>query len=157
MALSRVLRLIWSWKPFHGDERGSSADHGRSHAKPSQLLTLAIGDGVDGCSIERRHLVNRHQDLDGTSPTGCSFDEPVPFEGEDHVVNGWWCHVEVALKVGFGRSAAVQFGVRHDERQVLTLKLRELLFQEWIFLQANLYQPSNLSSNLQLEPRAAVP
>ena len=77
--------------------------------------------------------MNRHQNFDGTSTTGRSFDEALPFEREDHVVNRRWCHVEVALKVGFRGSATVQFHVRHDERQVLTLSLRGLVFQDSCF------------------------
>jgi hypothetical protein len=39
------------------------------------------------------------------------------------------CNVEIPLKVGFSWSASVQFRVRHDECQILTLKLCESTLQ----------------------------
>ncbi len=53
----------------------------------------------------------------------------MPFERENHVVNGRWRDLEEPLKIGFGRSAPIQFHVRHNEGQVLTLKSCELIFQ----------------------------
>jgi tRNA-Thr(GGU) m(6)t(6)A37 methyltransferase TsaA len=44
---------------------------------------------------------------------------------DDHIVNRRRRHLEVALRVGFGWRAAIQFRLRHNEREVLALKLRE--------------------------------
>jgi hypothetical protein len=51
----------------------------------------------------------------------------------------WWCHIEVVPKGRFRRAAPIQLRVRNYKRQVLTLKLSELRFQEiqfpvfWLF------------------------
>ena len=86
-------------------------------------------------SIERRNLAQRKQDFDRTRAAGRSLDQATPFERDDHGVHRRRCYLEVALKVGFRRRAPAQFGVRHDECQVLTLKLRESVFRQ-LFLPA---------------------
>jgi len=83
-------------------------------------------------SIERRYLAQRHQNFDRPRPARCSFDQAMPFEGDDHAVNRRCCHLEIALKVSFRWRTPVQFAVGHDERQVLTLQPRELEFRQFV-------------------------
>lgn len=67
----------------------------------------------------------------------------MPLESENHVVHGRRRHLEVALKVDFRWRATVQFDVRRDERQVLTLQLRERVPQEWLLSMDQIVSPSN--------------
>ena len=81
-------------------------------------------------SIERRNLAQRYQNFDRPRPPRCSLNQATTFEGDDHVVHGRWRHLEVALTISFGWRTPVQFGVGHDERQVLTLQLREFVIRQ---------------------------
>lgn len=50
---------------------------------------------------------------------------PDALEGENHLVNRWWADAEMALHVGFGRSAPEHVRVRVDEGQILALLFGE--------------------------------
>jgi len=54
-------------------------------------------------------------------------DQTCSFEGDDHLVNGWRCDLEVALHVGFGGGAAEHVRVCIDEGEVLALLFGEAL------------------------------
>ena len=66
------------------------------------------------------------QDLDASGCAGPSLNESVPFEREDHLVDGRRGDREVALQIRFGRWAPLDPGIRVDEGEVLALLLREL-------------------------------
>ena len=52
-------------------------------------------------------------------------NESGALEGENHLVNRWWADAEMALHVGFGRSAPEHVRVRVDEGQILALLFGE--------------------------------
>jgi len=41
------------------------------------------------------------EEFDTPCPARLPFDEPGFFQSDDHLVNGWWAVLEVALHVGF--------------------------------------------------------
>jgi hypothetical protein len=107
-----------------------------------QLPTMTHRRGRHGDrSIKSRDLARRHQDLDRSRLAGCPPDQAPSFERKDHVVDGRRGDVEVPLTVRLRRRTSVQFRVGHDERQVLTLQLREPTLQ----ICRPLVQPSNYS------------
>ena len=70
----------------------------------------------------------RNDELDASGDAGLTSDKTGSFEGDDHLVNGGWADLEVALHVGFGRRAAEHSQVCVDEGQVLALLFGETLF-----------------------------
>jgi hypothetical protein len=48
--------------------------------------------------------------LDTAGDAGFAFDEPVSFEGDHHLVDGWRGYVEVTLHVGFGGRSSEHAG-----------------------------------------------
>ncbi len=50
-----------------------------------------------------------------------SADETLSFEGENHLMDGWRCDLEMALHVGFGGWSSVDAGVGIDEGKILAL------------------------------------
>ena len=84
-----------------------------------QLSPIALSE-QDG------QVSGRHEDLDAARYGGLASNETCTFEGEDHLVNGRWCHAEVSLDVGFGRGRVpMDAGVGIDEGQILALLGRE--------------------------------
>jgi hypothetical protein len=49
--------------------------------------------------------------LDAPWLSRLSSDEALSFEGEDHLVDGWWRDLEMALHVGFGGRSFVDVAV----------------------------------------------
>ena len=61
------------------------------------------------------------EDYDAPCLSRLPLDQAGFFEGQDHLVDGWWGDLEVALHVGFGGRSAVDAGVGMDEGEVLAL------------------------------------
>ena len=75
--------------------------------------------------LQVRKFLSREQEPDGSSLPGSSLNEAVRFQGKDHLVNGWWADTKVSLHVGLGRRTAVDLAVVMNEREILSLFLRE--------------------------------
>ena len=71
--------------------------------------------------FEWRESVAGDQHLDGSGGAGGAGEQPLPFEGEDHLVDGGRRDAEVALDVGLRGRAPVDSGVVVDEGEVLAL------------------------------------
>ena len=66
-----------------------------------------------------------NQELDASGDARLASNESGALEGENHLVNRWWADAEMALHVGFGRSAPEHVRVRVDEGQILALLFGE--------------------------------
>ena len=75
--------------------------------------------------LQVRKTFSREQEPDGSSLPGNPLNEAIRFQGEDHLVNGWWTHAKVSLHVGFGGRTAVDPAVVMNEREILPLFMRE--------------------------------
>ena len=102
---------------------------GTTTAHALRLMTSLVPRhrGFDRLDVSEQdgQVFGRHEDLDAARYAGLASDETCTFEGEDHLVNGRWCHAEVSLDVGFGRGPPMDAGVGVDEGQILALLGRE--------------------------------
>jgi hypothetical protein len=58
-------------------------------------------------------------------PARNSFNETVSLKGENHLVHRWRAHAEVFFHIGLGRGSAIDPAVVVDEREIMTLLMRE--------------------------------
>lgn len=94
-----------------------------ARASYRHVLTVPVPMVLPPSSVERRQLVWRQHHANRTRLADSSRDQPTPLKGQDHLMDGWWRHVEVTLDIRLRRWTAVQFRVHRDERKVLSLKL----------------------------------
>ena len=66
-----------------------------------------------------------NEELDASGDTRLTANEAGAFKGENHLVNRGWADAEIALHVGFGRSAPEHVRVGVDEGQILALLFGE--------------------------------
>jgi hypothetical protein len=75
--------------------------------------------------LKGREIFNRHEQLDCSRFTRDAADQPVAFEGDEHLVNRGWRDEKEALEVGFCRRSPIEQRVGVDEGQVLALGFGE--------------------------------
>ena len=72
-------------------------------------------------STQDREEFGSNQDFDAACNPGPSTDQPGSFEGEHHLMDGWWADAKVPLQIGFGWRTAEDARIGIDEGQILTL------------------------------------
>jgi len=72
-------------------------------------------------STQDREEFGSNQDFDAACDPRLSTDQPGSFEGEHHLMDGWWADAKVALQIGFGWRTAEDVRIGVDECQILTL------------------------------------
>lgn len=68
-----------------------------------------------------------NEEFDAAGDAGLTTNEALAFEGDNHLMDGRWADLEVALHVGFGRRAPEHVRVGVDEGQILALLFGEAL------------------------------
>ena len=77
------------------------------------------------CLFQNREKIRLNENADAPGFAGDAFDQPGPFEVENHLVHGRWSDTEVFLHVGLGGQSAVYLRVDVDKGQVLALSFGE--------------------------------
>ena len=76
----------------------------------SRFLLLPLGSAKD------REQFRWDEDLDTARDPRLPSDQPGSFEGDHHLVDGWWTDAEVSLQVGFGGRPTEDARIGIDER-----------------------------------------
>ena len=85
-------------------------------------------DGLIWSHSRIGRVLGSNEELDASCDARLTANEAGAFEGENHLMDRGWADTEMALHVGFGRSAAEHVRVRVDEGQVLALLFGEAWF-----------------------------
>lgn len=68
-----------------------------------------------------RQVFRIDQQRDASGDARFSGDQTFLFEGQDHLMNAWWCDGEEALHIRLGRGLAHDERIGMDEGQILAL------------------------------------
>ena len=95
--------------PVHG---AVAASAGVLLTRPDRSRAMALSLS----SVEWWQLIYRQHHANRTRLADSSRDQPAPIKGQNHLMDGWWRHLEVTLDIRLRRWAAIQFRVHSDER-----------------------------------------
>jgi hypothetical protein len=108
--------VVSEWREIHSlPRRRERRTWAALLPKPQRLLASAR------VLLQSRQILRRDKETNGARLPRLSFDEPIAFQGLDHIVDRRRGDPEIVLQVRLRWRAAVDLGVVVDECQILTL------------------------------------
>ena len=124
-----IVLPLSSRRDLPGSMQQAMSDSRHATISPAAPTFKTMGGGnqplrIQLCKVgstQDREEFGSNQDFDAACDPRLSTDQPGSFEGEHHLMDGWWADAKVALQIGFGWRTAEDVRIGVDECQILTL------------------------------------